>query len=195
MKWIGIALLMCFQACAQGQAEQASSGWRYSKWENPMYAKDYDQFVLKGRYLRAPELAGSNEPPSLTLHCSEGKFRSGEFNVGAAIEASATRSLKGAPQAEIEIRLDSGKVKQDWWEYSNNGKTLFFDHLQFVELMTGRLLGHPSRTSGNHQLILGVIESLNDQVVAEFDMPAASPELISSCGLEWGKLKRLNRAQ
>jgi hypothetical protein len=61
----------------ESRASVAQS-WQRSKWENPLYGKPYDQFVLYGRYLRPPAVVGP-ETPRLIVHCDGGKFASGEF--------------------------------------------------------------------------------------------------------------------
>jgi hypothetical protein len=88
------------------------------------------------------------------------------------------------------MRLDDRKKTEDWWEYSNDGKTLFFDKTQFDKLLTGKLLGHPSKDELTKRVILGVTEALGNEVIVQFDMPASQSDIIEACGLEWGREKQ-----
>jgi len=163
----------------------APPGWQYSKSENPLDGKQFDEFTLVGQYLRAPSVSGRN-PPELRVHCAKGKFAGGEFDLGAVAQHSGTKSLKGAWQAQVDMRLDERKKEQDFWEYSNDQQTLFFDGRQLDHLMTGKLLGHPMKDPLVKRVILGVIEALGNEVIVQFDMPADQTEMISACGIEWG---------
>jgi hypothetical protein len=167
----------------------AAQSWERSKWENPLYGKTFDQFILRGRYLTPPSTVGLDEP-RLVVHCSAGKFASGEFMLGAVAQHSGTKSLKGAWQSQVDMRLDERKKTEDFWEYSNDGKTLFFDRDQLDKLLTGKLLGHPSKDELTKQVILGVTEALGNEVIVQFDMPVDQSEIIQACGLEWGRDKR-----
>ena len=152
----------------------------------------FDQFALEGKYLTPPaHREGSG--PSLVIHCSDGKFRSGEFNVGAVTQHEpGAHSLKGVAQAHVNMRIgDKTKLDDDWWEMSNNGRTLFFDKLQLTKLMTGHDLGHPGDPKNLvHRVILGVVELGENQVVMQFDMPPDGDSMVTACDLEWGKGKK-----
>jgi hypothetical protein len=158
-----------------GASVLIAQSWERSKWENPLYGKSFDQFVLKGQYLTPPSMIGP-DGPRLVVHCANGKFASGEFMLGAVAQHSGTKSLKGAWQSQVDMRLDDRKKTEDWWEYSNDGKTLFFDKTQFDKLLTGK--------------ILGVTEALGNEVIVQFDMPASQSDIIEACGLEWGREKQ-----
>jgi hypothetical protein len=176
-----------------GQTAQVESAkWEYSKWTKPMTGAEYDQFVLQGKYLTLPSQTDGNGP-RLVVHCSDGKFRSGEFYVGAVVRHEpGAHSLKGITQAQVQMHMDDKKkLDEDWWEISNDWKTLFFDRQQLAKLMTGRLLGHPSdQNTLIHRLTLGVVESLENQVVMQFDMPQDDTQIVEVCGLEWGKNRK-----
>jgi hypothetical protein len=172
-----------------GASVLIAQSWERSKWENPLYGKSFDQFVLKGQYLTPPSMIGP-DGPRLVVHCANGKFASGEFMLGAVAQHSGTKSLKGAWQSQVDMRLDDRKKTEDWWEYSNDGKTLFFDKTQFDKLLTGKLLGHPSKDELTKRVILGVTEALGNEVIVQFDMPASQSDIIEACGLEWGREKQ-----
>jgi hypothetical protein len=176
-----------------GQTPQSEPAmWEYSKWTKPMTGVEYDQFVLHGKYLTPPSQADGNGP-KLVVHCSDGKLRRGEFFVGAVVRHDpGAHSLKGIVQSQVQMRMDDKKkLDDDWWEISNDWKTLFFDRQQLAKLMTGRLLGHPSdQNSLIHRLTLGVVESLENQIVMQFEMPQDDAQIVESCGLEWGKEKK-----
>ncbi len=164
--------------------------WRYSREENPLYGKSFDRFVLDGHYFKPPSTAG-NEPPRMIIGCMNGKFASGEFSLGAVAQFSGTRSMKGLLQSQITIRIDEKKPTEDWFEVSNDQKTLFFDRVQFIRFLTGRLLGHPGeQDSLVHHLTLGVIEAFSNQVIVQFEMPEDVLQMVTACGLEWGKGKK-----
>jgi hypothetical protein len=185
-----IAGLPCF-GMAQADQGSASSGaeWRRSTEENPLYGKSFDRFVLTGRYFTRPS-AEEGPPPKITVGCVKGKFASGELFLGAVAQHSGTRSFKGVSQAQLDMRIDEKKKTERWLEISNNGKTLFFDKEQLIELLTGRLLGHPSDPASlTHRLVFGIVEAFANEVIVQFDMPPDSSELVHSCGLEWGKKK------
>ena len=187
MRALRIAMLFMAAAIAFGPVLLAQS-WERSKGENPLYGKTYDQFILNGRYLTPPSTVGS-ETPRLVVHCGAGKFASGEFMLGAVAQHSGTKSLKGAWQSQVDMRLDERKKTEDFWEYSNDGKTLFFDRDQLDRLLTRKLLGHPSKDELTKRVILGVTEALGNEVIVQFDMPADQSEIIEACGLEWGRKK------
>jgi len=168
-------------------AAQEKPEWKYSKEENPLYGKAFDRFVLTGHYFRPPSVGGT-EPPQIIVGCMKGKFSSGELSLGAVAQFSGTRSLKGIFQSQITIRIDEKKPTDDWFEVSNDQKTLFFDRIQFNRFLTGRLLGHPSeQDSLVHHLTLGVVEVLSNQVIVQFEMPDDVSQMVTACGLEWGK--------
>src|SRR5580692_10974947 len=168
---------VCFLFCIAsgwGVAQTAVEGkpeWIYSKEDNPLYGKSFDRFTVTGKYFKAP----SNlvpDPPKLIVGCTKGKFASGEFSLGATAEFSGTQSLKGVRQAQVDMRIDERKKTEEWLEVSNDLKTLYFDKVQLIQFMTGRLLGHPSdRTTLTHRLVLGVLESQGNEVIVQFDMP------------------------
>lgn len=157
-----------------------------------MTGVSFDRFVLNGRYTAAPYVLGPEAAaPSLEVHCSGGKFRSGEFHLRAVAESEpgARTMLRGAPQAHVDIRTNKkAKLSEDWWEISNNGQTLFFDKQRLESLLTGKMLGHPrDRATLIRELTLGVVESLANEVVVQFDMPLQDDQMIDACGLEPGK--------
>jgi hypothetical protein len=73
-----------------------AQSWEQSKWENPLYGKTYDQFVLKleGSYLTPPNNPGPTNVPRLVIPSANGKFSRGEFMLGAVVQPSGTKSLK-----------------------------------------------------------------------------------------------------
>jgi hypothetical protein len=164
----------------------AQPAWQSSKEENPLFGKQFDLFRLEGRYLSQPSVSGGNVP-LLRVYCAAGKFAKGEFLLGAVAQHSGTKSIKGAWQAQVDMRLDERKKTEDLWEYSNDQKTLFFDRIQLDHLLTGKLLGHPTKDVLTRRVILGVIEALGNEVVVQFNMPSDQKEIISACGLEWGR--------
>jgi hypothetical protein len=182
------ALLGLFYPSAMAQNK---TEWQYSREENPLYGKSFDRFVLTGRYYKAPSTIVGNEQPRMIIGCVNGKFSTGEFSLGAVAQFSGTRSLKGVGQSQITIRTDEKKPTDDWFEVSNDQKTLFFDRVQFNRFLTGRLLGHPSAQSALvHRLTLGVVEAFGNQVIIQFDMPEDVSQIVTACGLEWGKKRR-----
>jgi hypothetical protein len=192
-------------AQAPDQPESASADapvWQYSKWTNPMYGTEGDQFVLEGYYPKAPTAGGDQTvqngaspvgKPRMTVRCMGGKFGSGEFHVGARVQPKlGAHSLKGRPQAEVTIRHnDSKHTSNDWWEYSNDQQTLLFDKIQLVDFLTGRLLGHPSQPGSLlWRQMVGVVEDGENMIVVQFDMPQDVRRLVQSCDLEYGKEKK-----
>ena len=185
MKILALISLFSIVALAQEKPE-----WRYSKEENPLYGKSFDRFVLTGHYFKTPSTVG-NEPPKMIIGCMNGKFSTGEFSLGAFAQFSGTRSLKGLAQSKITIRRDEQKRTEDWFEVTNDQKTLFFDRIQFNKFLTGRLLGHPSEQDALvHRLTVGVVEAFGNQVIVQFEMPGDVSQLVEACGLEWGKAKK-----
>jgi hypothetical protein len=176
--------------------------WQYSNWTNPMYGTRGDQFVLEGHYPKAPTAGGDQTvqngaspagKPRMTVRCMNGKFGSGEFHVGALVRPLlGAHSIKGAPQAEVTIRHnDSMHTHTEFWEYSNDHQTLFFDKIQLIDFLTGKTLGHPSQPSSLlGRQIVGVVEDGENMVVIQFDMPQDVRRLVQSCSLEWGKWKK-----
>lgn len=185
-----IAVTLAVASALAKQTDQPE--WKYSKWSNPLYATVYDQFILEGKYVTSPSHSGETSP-KLVVHCSGGKFRSGEFAVGAVVQHEpGAHSLKDVTQARVLARFDEKpKPDNDLWEISNDGQTLFFDGQQLNKLLTGHLLGHPGDTQSLvHRVIVGVVEALGNQISIEFDMPDNSAQLVDACGLEWGKGKK-----
>jgi hypothetical protein len=202
-------LLAAFAAVSFAQApEQPESApadapiWKDSKWSNAMYGTQGDQFVLEGHYPKAPTARGDQTvqngaspdgKPRMTVHCLNGRFGSGEFHVGALVRPqSGAHSFKGAPQAEVTIRHnDSMHTHTEFWEYSNDHQTLFFDKMQLVDFLTGSGLGHPSKPGSLlWRQIVGVVEDGENMVVIQFDMPQDVRRLVQSCSLESGKWKK-----
>ena len=193
MRTLCILCLLCGPASGRAvaqAADEAKPQWVLSEEENPLYGKTFDRFTLAGKYYKAPsDLVG--EPPKLIVGCMKGKFASGEFRLGAVANFSGTHSLKGVRQAQVDMRIDERKKTEEWLEVSNDLKTLFFDKIQLIQFMTGRLLGHPGDpTKLAHRLVLGVVESLGNEVIVQFDMPDDAAEMVHACGLEWGRRKR-----
>jgi hypothetical protein len=158
--------------------------WHHSVEENPLYGKSFDRFTLAGTYFKAPSTPGS-ETSKLIVSCEKGKFASGEFSLGAVAKYSGLHSLKGAQQAQVDLRIDDRKKTAEWLEISNDRKTLFFDKIQLIQFMTGKMLGHPSdNNSLTHRLVLGVVEELGNEVIVTFEMPADASEMVRSCSLD-----------
>jgi len=200
MKTSAALLLVGFAVAAMSaalQTEQAQSvAWRYSKQDDPLHGVSIDQFVLEGKYLTPPSRA-DRDFPSLVVRCSSGKFKEAYLAVGAVVQfgentsGGVVHSLSGVTQARVERRMDNKKHGDVWWEISNDGKALFFDDEQLVDLMTGHLLGHPGdRKNLVRRLLLGVVEAFANQVVMQFDMPDDATEMVRACGLEWSKGKK-----
>jgi hypothetical protein len=163
--------------------------WHYSKEENPLYGKSFDRFTLTGKFLKPPSVIESE--PKLIIGCSNGKFGIGELSMGVKATYSGTKSLKGQPQAQLDMRIDEKKKTEEWLEFSNDRKTLFFDKIEFIQLLTGRLLGHPGDNSTlAHRLVLGLVEQDANEVIVQFDMPRDETHIVNACGLEWGKKKK-----
>ena len=103
--------------------------------------------------------------------------------VGKAIHA---RSFKGKPQAQVEIRWDEKKrAVSDFWELSDDRRSLLFDKQQLVKLMTGRSLGDPTDPQSLLPVLhLGVIEAGANQIVMRFNMPRDPRQLVKLCGLQ-----------
>jgi hypothetical protein len=193
MRYLYALCLLCCAAIAQTGAnptDEVKPEWVYSKEDNPLSGKSFDRFILTGKYFKAPSSLAS-DPPKLIVGCIKGKFASGEFSLGAVAAFSGTQSFKGVRQAQVDMRIDERKNATQWLEVSNDLKTLFFDRVQLLQLMTGRLLGHPSdRATLTHRVVLGVLESLGNEVIVQFDMPDDPSEMVQTCGLEWGKQKK-----
>jgi hypothetical protein len=156
--------------------------WHHVTEENPLSGKTFDRFMLTGKYFTPP--ATATIAPQLLVSCEKGKFRSGEFNLGAVAKFSGMHSLKGIEQAQVDMRIDEKKKTQDWFEISNDRRTLFFDKVQLTRFLTGSLFGHPTHADSlAHHLVLGVVEELGNQVIAQFDMPEKDSEMLNACGL------------
>jgi hypothetical protein len=156
--------------------------WHHVEEENPLSGKTFDRFTLTGKYFTPPSVA--TVTPQLMVSCEKGKFRSGEFNLGAVAKFSGMHSLKGVEQAKVDMRIDEKKKVQDWFEISNDRKTLFFDKVQLTRFLTGSLFGHPKHDDSlTHHLVLGVVEELGNEVIAQFDMPENDSEMLNACGL------------
>src|ERR1700735_2130503 len=55
--------------------------WHHVEDENPLSGKTCARFTLRGKYFTPPSVA--TVTPQLMVSCEKGKFRSGEFNLGA----------------------------------------------------------------------------------------------------------------
>lgn len=187
---------------AQQASEDQPVEWRFSKEHDALRGISFDQFVLDGKYLTPPSLP-TRRAPSLVVRCFSGKFGSGNLMVGAVVKpVRGAHSFKGSSQGYVEMRMDDKKkLDDDWWEISNDGQALFFDKIQLIKLMTGKLLGHPGDTKTlTHRVIIGVGEAFGNEltdvrrmlyrVVMQFDMPRDAAPLVEMCGLEWSKKKR-----
>ena len=185
-----IAMLLCAATSTIHGQDAAAPEWAHTKESNPLYGKSFDRFTLVGKYFKAPSI-NADEKPKLTIGCIGGKLAAAEFFTGALVRPSGTLSLLNrVPQAEVEMRIDEKKTNKIWLEISNNGKTLFFDKIQLIQFLTGKMLGHPSNSGSlSRHLVLGVVEEAENQVIAEFEMPRNATEMSQACSLEHGKRK------
>ncbi len=173
--------------------QQSSSSWLYTKQQDPLHGTSFDTFSLTGTYLNFPEVQ-KGQSPRIVVLCSRGKFTQAYLDTGMVIEPAQNslngglaHSLKGAIQAEVEIRKDDKKPGTSYWEITNNSRALSLDATQLSELLTGHLMGtekdwsHPVR-----RLIFGVVEFGGNEIEMQFYTPDAEADapLALACGLE-----------
>ena len=183
-KILVIVLLLGLKAFAQNDArwEQHQNGERHGK--------PIDELTLKGAYVTPPSSAA--ETPRLLLQCSNRKFARGYLFVGVVAEHAGgwdghtARSLKGRPQAQLDIRWDdTKKPASEFWELSDDRRSLLFNQQQFVRLMTGRTFGNPTDAQALLPVVyLSVKEAGANQIVMRFDLPRDPKQLVDVCGLQ-----------
>ena len=175
--------LLVLSMCTYG------ADWQQSRGEDALTGKTYTRFELIGAPLRTATV--STDVPRLVLLCDGGHLISGEFRSGLVVQPAGTHSIKGRPQAHVQFRhTGEAKMHDAWWEYSNDGTVLFFDKRQFDEILTGKLLGHPSTDPIKPAVRIGVVEETSNMTVTEFVLPQDNSAVVNACGLEWGRAKK-----
>jgi hypothetical protein len=180
-----IVLVLALKMFAQNEAR-----WEYRQ-NDALQGKTFDELILDGTYVKPPT-SGNSETPRILVRCENKKFRRGYLLVGGVAEHTGiweghtARSFKGKPQAQVEIRWDEErKAVSEFWELSDDRRSLLFDKQQLVKLMTGRSLGDPTDPQALlPMLYLGVVEAGANQIVMRFNMPRDPKQLVKLCGLQ-----------
>lgn len=190
---VALVLIASNSVAQTGQAAQPSTnGWEHSKHEDPLRGTSSEQFKLEGQYLVAPRDSRAGATPALIVRCTadpraahghaRGKFVTGYIFVGGVVDA---RGSSGTVHAQF--RLDDGKLKDAFWSHSTDYSSVFFDNLEFNDLLYGHLLPHKENTGPQpRKLVIGLQEYLGPEVVMQFDLPDCT-EVAETCGAIWHK--------
>jgi hypothetical protein len=180
-----IVLVLGLKMFAQNEAR-----WEYRQ-NDAWQGKTFDALILDGTYIKPPS-SGTSETPRILIRCENKKFRRGYLLIGGVAEHAGgweghtARSFKGKPQAQVEMRWDEKRTAvSDFWELSDDRRSLLFDKQQLVKLMTGRSLGDPTDPQALLPVLyLGVVEAGANQIVMRFNMPRDPKQLVNLCGLQ-----------
>jgi hypothetical protein len=96
----------------------------------------------------------------------------------------AAHFLVGRPGngASVHYRLDDGKMHNEIWDISDDGRELFLPEIEFNTVLYGHFTKHKEGTNDPvHKLVLGVNEHRGGEVVIQFDLPDPT-EMADACG-------------
>jgi hypothetical protein len=182
-----------------GAAAQDVRTWQRSTVDDPLRKTSFIQFILQGKYLKAPKNQKADELPALVVRCSGkphnlGKFvMNGRFLAGYLVSGTVVNSqvvvhdgLLGTTFPVIVpvlFRLDEGKLQQQNWHTSTDNSSAFFDELTLNTLLYGHYLPHKENTNEQvHKVIIGLDEAFAGEVQIEFDLPDVT-EVAEACGV------------
>ncbi len=181
-------------------AARAQTQWVRSNIEDDLRKTSFSQFVLRGKYLKAPRDQNPDALPSLIIRCSakphtlgrhwfmNGSFLAGYLVPGAVVDSQVVIreglfSTSFPVVVPVMFRLDEGKLQTENWRTSTDHAAAFFGSDTFNTLLYGHFLQHKENTNEQvRKIVIGLDEAFAGEIQVQFDMPDAT-EVAEACGV------------
>jgi hypothetical protein len=159
---------------------QTAPQWVISDKKDPMRDTVFVEFSLEGQFLTAPTSAA--HPPMMVIDCIPPKSKKGG-NLSTAYVSFGTVLNYGTQGVFVEYRLNDGRVHNDLWPISTDGKSAIAPVLALNDMLWGhRLFPRAGKMVANKKVLVSAEEFGAGRVVVEFDLP--DPTAVSeACGL------------
>jgi hypothetical protein len=185
-KLLSAVSLACLLAASMA-AEDKATMWRYSHQNDPLEGKSFDQFILIGDYIQAPEV-NAVQAPRIVIQCDDRKVTRAWLDVGGVVKTSHVETIpfQGTlVESRVEMRWDDKKSPDTFYATISNDHTALFLYKAagVGQLLTGKRSSKVAAKDLIHSLYLGVVEAAGNKIVMHFDMPADASQLIEKCGL------------
>ncbi len=174
-----------------GISSAAAQTWTKTEKSDPLRGTQFVQYSLEGKYLSPPRNAAPDATPAIVVRCVpgshksgwgvvHGKFLEGYIFVGGVVDTHV--AYDSSTRANVEFRLDDGKLQSASWSHSTDFSSLFFSSIDLDNLLYGHLLLHKENTNPQvRKIVLGVPEFVGGEIVMQFAMPDAA-EVGDACG-------------
>ncbi len=196
-RMIVVALLVAGGFALHGSIAYAqSSSWQRIERTDPFRGTQYTQFVLTGKFLKAPHTA-EDSAPRLVVTCKAGKhnrdtlngfYLGGYVTTGSVLDEQVVERehlLTGTAHVSVvpvQYRLDDDKIHKTEWFPSTDHSSAFFPETDFADLLYGHNLTHKRNSSPAVQKALIAMDEFQaEEVVMAFDMPDPT-EVADVCG-------------
>jgi hypothetical protein len=153
---------------------------------DPLRGTNYSVFDIDGKFLTPPKNP-VDDAPRFIVKCAPGGHKrvgGGYINgklLAAYVTVHAVLGRRGSG-AQVHYRLDDGKMHNEIWDISDDGRELFLPEIEFNTVLYGHFTKHKEGTNEPvHKLVLGVNEHRGGEVVIQFDMPDPT-EMADACG-------------
>jgi hypothetical protein len=166
--------------------------WSYMHGEgSPLNPRPMDYFAIEGTFVSRPTRL-TEEPPTLAIVCSNGKFQSGHLDLHDIIYSD----YKYGPT--VEVRWDD-KPKADRyymnsgfnpdWSVPPSGDALLFN----LNVLRALLLGDNNKRYFYtkkpplklvRELYIGAENAFRQSIIVRFDMPDDISQMVEICGLK-----------
>lgn len=181
-----------------------SQEWTRVDVADPQQERQYAEFTLQGKFLKAPP-AESESFPLIILHCQpgryghlHGKLLAAVLHVGKVVDGAMVRneirdelfSSKPDPDGYyVEYNLDDGESKADHWDNVSDYQAAGFGLQELSDILWGQ--APPRKEDGNppvKKLVITVQQQLAGKIVMQFNMPDPAP-VSEFCGCTYFKKK------
>ena len=174
--------VVCLASACVPQTEK----WIREDKTDPLRGTNYAVFHIDGKFLTPPRNPKA-ETPSFLVKCTPGGHKrvNGGYINGKLLAAYVTmEAVVGRPGngAAVHCRLDDGKMHNESWEISDDGRELFLPEIEFNTVLYDHFTKHKEGTNPPvRKLVLEVNERRGDEVVIQFDMPDPT-DMADACG-------------
>jgi len=177
-----VLALVCLASLCVPQTEK----WIREDKTDPLRGTNYSLFYIEGKFLTPPQKA-TDDMPRFFAKCVPGghkRVNGGYINGKLLAAYVAVHFPVGRPGngTAVHYRLDDGKMHNETWDISDDGRELFLPEIEFNTVLYGHFTKHKEGTNPPvRKLVLGVNEHRGSEVVIQFDMPDPA-EMADGCG-------------
>ena len=198
-----IRLILSLLLCA---GVVRSQEWTRTDVSGPQRERQYTEFTLQGKFLKAPSET-TEVFPLIVLRCQPGRYSSGHLHgkflaavlhVGTILDGSIVRneireelfSAKPDPDGYyVEFSLDDSEPKSEHWDNILDYQGVGFGSQELNSILWGNILPHKEDANPPiKKFVLTVQQKLAGKIIMQFDMP--DPTVVSElCGCTYFKEK------